>query len=120
MDELLFKEVKSLDGFQIEDDEYTLADMYFNQNLWNPLCEDDVETYNFKNAEKDFSSDEAQFLKFYFNEYAEYISNIKTYLEKFGHIDYIKNKLTRIFNQISNKITFVNTIITRSAVPAKK
>ena len=120
MDELLFKEVKSLNGFQIEDDEYTLADMYFNQNLWNPLCEDDVETYNFKNAEKDFSSDEAQFLKFYFNEYAEYISNIKTYLEKFGHIDYIKNKLTRIFNRISNKITLVNTIITRSAVPAKK
>ena len=34
LDELLFKEVKNIDCFYIEDESYKLTDLYFNQSQW--------------------------------------------------------------------------------------
>lgn len=108
LDELLYKEVKTLENFHIEDDEYSLPDIYFNQELWNPLNEDEVPIYSFKSSEKYFDIDELIFLKFYFREYKDFLYDIKEYVECIKSTSNLRSKLIRIFNRVLTKISDID------------
>lgn len=112
LDELLYKEVMTLENFQIEDDEYSLPDIYFNQELWNPLNDDDdIAIYNFKSSDKYFDIDELIFLKFYFREYKDFLFDIKYYTEGVKNSTNVQKKLFRVFHRVFNKILDIDELL---------
>ena len=113
LDELLYRQVRNLDHFTIEDDEYKLPDIYFNQNLWNPIDENDLSIYNFAGNEKQFLDEEIKFIKLYFKEYTFFLDDIKARLNNVNGIESIKFKLTRIFNRILRKLEKIDEFLDR-------
>jgi hypothetical protein len=110
LDELLFNDIKTLDIFNIEDESYKLTDLYFNQSLWNPLLLDDINIGNFTD-DKFLTADEAIILKSYIRQYINFMESLTVYLDTLIDIDYIKRKITNIFNKIRLKIILVDTIL---------
>ena len=117
LDELLFSEVKTLNSFQVEDYEYPLCDVYFNQNGWCPLSNEDIiqseESCNFKPNPSTLETDEMKYIKYFFWRYNKYIQTLIEYLA--GKTDnkyqYVKTKLKRILNRIQLKITNADVIL---------
>ena len=106
LDELLFKEVKVLESFCVEDEEYAISTIYFNQDKWYSIDQDDIQIYDFE-EKYDINLSELTYLRLYFDEYDTFIADIKGHLASLNNIDYIKSKLSRIFTRIINKIVLV-------------
>jgi hypothetical protein len=104
LDELLFKEINTLESFEIEDDTFKLSDMYFNQSTLFPLNEYDIEIIPFDEKEKNFNVEEAIFLRDFFKEHQSFIKKVNLHIDSIQDIDTIKLNLKKVFNRINQKI----------------
>lgn len=107
LDELLFKEVKNIDCFYIEDESYKLTDLYFNQSQWISSNLEIIELSD----DKFLNTIEANYLQSYIVEYLDFITNVLIYIEKLENTNYIKRKLKNIFNRIKNKLSLMNDVL---------
>jgi hypothetical protein len=113
LDELMFKFIKNLDNFYIEDECYKLTDLYFNQTTWNTITIDDIPQIKLSD-DKFINADEALIFQSYFNQYTYFLDIIIKYIERLQEVDYIRRKFKNICNRIKNKITNINQIIQKA------
>lgn len=88
LDELLFKEIKKYDKFYIDDDNYDLTSLYFNQSSW--IKDQEIhEIKLYKNGRLDIH--DAMYLICYLREYENILLNIETYTkDKYSDINLLK------------------------------
>jgi hypothetical protein len=113
LDELLFKSIKKLETFHIEDEVYKLTDLYFNQQTWNCMTMDDLPKKSLS-EEKFMTSDDSQTISQFINSYTEFLDKVFVYLDTLQDIDYIRKKLKRISNRIKAKFSLPLQYIHRS------
>lgn len=110
LDELLFKSVRNLDSFHIEDDCYKLTDLYFNQSTWNNMTIDDLCKRTIS-VEKFLTYDDALVIQAYFRKYIEFLENVNESLATKKDIEYIKRQWRKIMNKVKGKFTSSNVHI---------
>lgn len=102
LDELLFKEIKNYNKFYIDDDNYDLTSLYFNQNLW--IKDQEIQEVKLYKSEC-LDIHDAMYLICYLREYENILLNIETYIkEKYSDsnllktIYFIRLKLKKIWD----------------------
>lgn len=107
LDELVFSQVKNITKFIIEDDEYKLTDLYFNQSAWNE--NEEIQTYDFYENNKHLNSEEAMYINLYLFDFEEYINKLFNFISALKNSGYIGVKLKEILNRFTFKIETVKT-----------
>lgn len=110
LDELLFLQVKSIDGFFIEDDQYPLSYLYFNQGEWlyshtQDFVLDDGAVIN---------ELEAMLINSYVDEYDNFALELGRYLETtystmFERDKKVIRKLRRILSKLKRRLLLIKS-----------
>lgn len=103
MEELLFKEVTVHKKFYIDDDEYELTRLYFDQSSW--IRDQDIQTFQLDKAHS-LDINESMCLVCFLKEYEDFLFTIEEYYR-----DINEPKLLNELNKIIRRIRFKLRII---------
>lgn len=114
MDEMLFYEVRGINSFVIEDDEYPLTFVYFNQCEWNP---DFGQTHAFElDTSPDLCDTEAALLSILVQDYEHVLQDVLQDLMSSGlpiKKEKVFIKLVRIINRLKRRLSILQATIIR-------
>ena len=108
LDELMFNEIKNIQTFVIEDQDYDLTKLYYHPTEW--IQDNDLQIFNFY-AETDININESMYLVCYLKEYENFLLEIEDYLKNFKDKYSIKKKLLKLINRIRLKFKIIWEII---------
>jgi hypothetical protein len=112
LDELMYSEVKNINKFYIEDNEYNISKLYFGQEEW--IIDIYVQKFTFY-SEKDLNINEAMYLMCYLKEYDNCLLEIEEFIKPIKTIPKIKRRIRDTIQRIrlrhSNIWTVLSNII---------
>jgi len=107
LDELLLEEHKDINTFFIEDNEYELTKLYFNQIAW--ILDQDIQEYQL-DIGVDFNINESMFIVCFLREYEDVLLFIENYIIEIK-MNKIKQKLLNTIIKIKKKLKIIWDII---------
>jgi hypothetical protein len=107
MDELLFKEVTSCDKFFVEEEEYDLTRLYYDQSSW--VKNQDIQAYKMDLCSI-LDTGEAMCLVCFLREYEDFLFTIEEYIKDINHTQ-LKNILLKILRRFRIKLKIVWDIV---------
>lgn len=107
MDELLFKEVSTYNKFFVDEDEYDLTRLYYDQTAW--IRDQDIQPYKMDiGASLDIT--EAMCLVCFLREYEDFLFTIEEYIKDIDYTN-LKTILLKIIRRVRVKLKFIWDIV---------